>query len=419
MKRPVVQVLIDDTHLTPKLHRALCRIGADVEIGALTGKVQSGGRRSVDARVLLTSDARALLTTKADRLRAWSVGQPSATLVLSDAPANGGIELDESDEGYAFAVASNPSEDELAGQLAVLCGMSTLLRQYHRRAARSETQAEALRGKLQRLDDERRLAAKLQRELLPGAPPDLAEADLSILYRPADLVGGDLYDVFRLDDEHIALFLIDATGHGIAAALVAGFAARALRSPAEARERYEPDVALRRLNDELLDAELGECHFVAVTYAVYHEPTGAVRWARGGACYPIVVPRGGSPRLFRSEGPLVGIRRGASFEVCELRLDPGDGLILHTDGLDHLPAPNALQSDGDTLAHVEWLAVAQRQSLARSLAALEGVLDALAVGAESRDDVTVIALQNTQGRLAAAPFAERATDHAPCSLAVG
>jgi hypothetical protein len=187
-----------------------------------------------------------------------------------------------------------------------------------------------------------RLASRVQRELLPEPLPALGPICFSAIYRPADLVSGDIYDVQRLDEEHVGIAVADATGHGIPAALLTVFVKRALRGKEIDGVGYRilrPDEVLARLNQEILDANLSECRFVAVNYAVLNTRTCHASLARGGAPYPLVRRANGTIEPLRPEGGLVGVLPNARFAVQHAQLVPGDTLVFYTDGLERLVIP--------------------------------------------------------------------------------
>lgn len=201
------------------------------------------------------------------------------------------------------------------------------------------------RLRLQQLESERRAGGTLQRELLPKELPEITGAEVATLYYPAEFISGDLYDVVRLDEEHVALTVIDATGHGIAAALLAGHARRVLRGVIREGPwaRLHPDEVLARLNEEVRGHELTDCVFIAAVYAVYHEPSSTIRWARGGLPYPVLHRPGSKPRQVISEGPIVGACEDARFAVVEMKLQAGEAVVFHTDGWDDAEELGALR----------------------------------------------------------------------------
>ena len=151
----------------------------------------------------------------------------------------------------------------------------------------------------------------------------------------------------RLDEENLAVAVADATGHGIPAALLTVFIKRALRGKEIEDGRYRimrPNEVLIRLNEELLDAQLSDCSFVAATYAVLNTRTLTVALARAGSPYPIVRRNSGLLELLRPAGGVVGVTPDARFAVETLQLDPGDALLITSDGLDSVAIPHAAAS---------------------------------------------------------------------------
>jgi serine phosphatase RsbU (regulator of sigma subunit) len=188
---------------------------------------------------------------------------------------------------------------------------------------------------IKRLESQLREAGAMQRAFLPERIPDIKGIKVEVLYRPADHVSGDIYAVHRLDDTHVAFAVADATGHGLGAALLSALIHPSLRGSeraGSAARLFEPDEVLLRVNEDILGVGLADCQFVAALYAVYDEQTGIVRWARGGAPYPVLVREGQPVAALISEGPLVGTFESPHFEVAELRLEPGDRFMIFSDG---------------------------------------------------------------------------------------
>ncbi len=198
----------------------------------------------------------------------------------------------------------------------------------------------AQRNRIEQLEAELRLAASLERNLR-SKRPTVNGATVHTLSRPADIVSGDMVDVVRLNKSQVAIILLDATGHGLAAGLLAAH----LKGPLEHFHIIrgsgcgpQPDEALVHLNKHLLDFELEECQFVTATYIIYNEDTHVVQWARAGAPYPVLSRPGCQPRELVSNGALLGVLPDAAFEVVDLQLGPGETFVIYTDGLDTLLA---------------------------------------------------------------------------------
>src|SRR5690606_16689880 len=108
-------------------------------------------------------------------------------------------------------------------------------------------------GQIESMDEELRLASQLQREFLPRSLPCVGRVDFRVLFRPAGYVSGDIYDVERLDEDHVAFFLADAVGHGVPAALLTMYIKRSLQTKQMITEPpgyrlIPPDQAMAQLN---------------------------------------------------------------------------------------------------------------------------------------------------------------------------
>jgi len=162
------------------------------------------------------------------------------------------------------------------------------------------------------------------------------DVDIHAFSRPLDRIGGDVCDVVRLDERHLAITLADATGHDPAAHRMSARFSRSIRARYQAARLRDADPGelLQQVACDLFDDRHSECHFVTAIHAVYNERSRVIRWARAGAPYPILLRSGHGPRRLLSEGPLLGVVPASSFEVRTLRLDPGDALLFHTDGLE-------------------------------------------------------------------------------------
>src|SRR5215213_1476021 len=119
------------------------------------------------------------------------------------------------------ALAGHPIEGELA---RVQKELDTLQRELEELRQRDVV----LKTSITRMDQELKLAARVQQDFLPRALPKVSGVSFSSLYRPAGFVSGDLYDVMRLDESHVGIYMADAVGHGMPAALLSMFLKNAL-----------------------------------------------------------------------------------------------------------------------------------------------------------------------------------------------
>ncbi|MEL7238794.1 MAG: SpoIIE family protein phosphatase, partial [Planctomycetota bacterium] len=167
---------------------------------------------------------------------------------------------------------------------------------------------------VERVEEELKLAARLQRDFLPKSLPNHGNVQFNRLYRPAGHVSGDLYDVRRLDEEWCGVYLADAIGHGMPAALLAMFMHNALSTKKidaaagpSGYELLDSAEAMRRLNETLCGQGLTHATFATALYARVHVKSGLVDLARGGHPYPLLIRDGGDVEEVGDDGALLGI----------------------------------------------------------------------------------------------------------------
>lgn len=190
-----------------------------------------------------------------------------------------------------------------------------------------------------KLDEELRMAAQLQREFLPHDLPTAEAVSFHVLYRPAGYVSGDIYDVVRLDEHHIGFFVADAVGHGVPAALMTVYIKRSLRSKridANAPGGYSllsPAEALARLNADMISTQSGKVRFATACYGVLDTRDLKLTLARAGHPFPMLL-RGEDDRVesIEPEGGLLGVFEDEQYEQATVQLQPGDRLLLYSDG---------------------------------------------------------------------------------------
>jgi sigma-B regulation protein RsbU (phosphoserine phosphatase) len=249
-----------------------------------------------------------------------------------------------------------------------------------------------LQAAYQQIDAELELARRIQQSFLPQSLPQLPQLRFAVHYRPCGRVGGDFYDVFRLDERHLGFYVADAMGHGVPASLLTVFVKRGVRAKEIHGKEYRlvpPGEVLQRLNRDLIEQALSENPFITMAYGLLNFSDGTLSFARSGHPYPLYLPPDGPPQLWKLEGTLLGIFETA-YPVRTERLRPGDKLLLYTDGVDgarfedQLPGPPSL------------LACAERH---RALP-VEELVSRLAVDlftqTKQTDDLTVLGLEMTR-----------------------
>jgi serine phosphatase RsbU (regulator of sigma subunit) len=250
-----------------------------------------------------------------------------------------------------------------------------------------------LSADLQQLDEQIRLASQVQHDLLPDQV-EFDGIDTHTLYRPLDRVGGDIYDINRLDEKHLGISMADATGHGMSAALLTVMLKRAFRGKEIFDDSYrllDPREVLDRVNNELLEMNFKQCQFVTGLYGVYYQPARTLTFARGGHPYPILIRKGAAPKQLISDGPLLGALDLAAFETMTVDLEHGDTVLFYTDGLEALLVEGSHQRF-DSIAQTPWFAGLADRPIAHSIADVAHRLEAAKTSDWPSDDVSVIAM---------------------------
>ncbi len=189
----------------------------------------------------------------------------------------------------------------------------------------------------ERMERELELARAVQQRMLPRAFPQVPGYDFASYYRPAREVGGDFYDAFLIDDEHIAVAVGDVSDKGMPAALYMALTRSLLR--AEGTRARSPLATLARVNQLLID--LGEPDmFVTVFYGILERSSRLFTYCRAGHERPFLL-RDGQVTELPGDGMALGLVGAGRLQLTEaiVPLAPGDRLLLYSDGLSDVQSP--------------------------------------------------------------------------------
>jgi serine phosphatase RsbU (regulator of sigma subunit) len=194
-----------------------------------------------------------------------------------------------------------------------------------------------LHHNMRRLDEELRLAGRVQQDFLPKQLPQIGPVRFHTLYRPAGHVSGDLYDVMRLDEAHVGFYMADAVGHGMPAALLTMFLKQALVTKEIDASGYRllaPEQSMARLNEAMVRQNLSHATFATALYGHLHTRTLRLTFAKGGHPSPILLSAGGQLQPLEGDGPLLGIFPDEVFTPSAVQLSPGDRVFVYSDGVE-------------------------------------------------------------------------------------
>ena len=243
----------------------------------------------------------------------------------------------------------------------------------------------------ERIGAELDVAAKIQRDMLIcefPAFPERKEFDLYATMRPAKAVGGDFYDFFMVDDNHLALAIADVSGKGIPAALFMMMSMLPLRDYAKGKS--SPAEVLRKVND-ILASRNDESMFVTIWLGFLDLATGRLVCSNAGHEYPTLREPDGQYYLMKDpHGLAAGIMEGVPYKDYEIQMKPGGDLFVYSDGL-----PEGLNEEGvqfGTEGILRTLNASEPALPKETLEEMQAAQDAFAGSAPQFDDITMLGL---------------------------
>lgn len=266
-------------------------------------------------------------------------------------------------------------------------------------------QESGLCGQIAQLDEELRMAAQLQKEFMPTQMPDLSGVGFDALWRPAGYVSGDIYDVVRLDETRIGLFIADAVGHGVPAALMTvqikqSMPMKVIDPDSDKGYRvYSPGEAIGELNREMLKNQSGKVRFATACYGIIDTESNKLTIARAGHPFPLILRADGRTENIDPEGGLLGVFPDEVFEEATVQLEPGDRVLLYSDGFEVAFPKISEAEDGkpgkQTLCNDQYAEEFEDLRVGDAEAALDRLAQRLNMQSGSlnqRDDLTVVCM---------------------------
>jgi sigma-B regulation protein RsbU (phosphoserine phosphatase) len=186
----------------------------------------------------------------------------------------------------------------------------------------------------ERIGAELNVATQIQADMLPRvfpAFPSMKEFDIFATMNPAKEVGGDFYDFYLVDDNHLCLVIADVSGKGVPAALFMVIAKTLIKNRMQMGQ--EPAKALMDVNEQLCEGNDAEL-FVTVWLALIDINTGHVVEVNAGHEYPALKRKDGEYELIKTKhSPAVATIEGIRYKQAEFDLNPGDSIYVYTDGV--------------------------------------------------------------------------------------
>ena len=250
---------------------------------------------------------------------------------------------------------------------------------------------EKVTAEKERIGAELSVATQIQASMLPcifPAFPDRPEFNVYATMQPAKEVGGDFYDFFLVDEDHLAMVIADVSGKGVPAALFMVIAKTLLKNSAQTGA--SPKEILEKVNNQLCENNDAEM-FVTVWIGILQISTGKMVCANAGHEYPAICKREGSFELLKDKhGFVLAGMEGARYREYELQLQEGDSFYVYTDGV-----PEATNADQQLFGTERMLLALNRNPHAipeEFLPAVKAEIDAFVGNAPQFDDITMLGL---------------------------
>ncbi len=243
----------------------------------------------------------------------------------------------------------------------------------------------------ERMERELEIAGEVQRNLLPTQFPLTPGYSYAARNVPARHVGGDLYDVIRIDDDHVGLLMADVSDKSVHAALI--MAVTRTLYLAHARRSLSPAEVSLAVHDGLLEVADNDDMFVTAFYGVLNLATGDLCYVRAGQDRPLLFRAvGGPPETLDADGRFLGMLPGLALQEVWVKVQPGDLLVSYSDGV-----PDAVNfaSESYGLERLRGLLERERHCSAHAVcAAIFDDVFAFRGDAPAFDDITVLVMRS-------------------------
>jgi sigma-B regulation protein RsbU (phosphoserine phosphatase) len=187
-----------------------------------------------------------------------------------------------------------------------------------------------------RMEEEIRIARRIQRRLLPSADPVFAGLDIAAFNHPSLEVSGDVYDFLEITSDQLGILVGDVSGKGIPAGILMATFQASMR--AEIRNNYAISVILNKVN-RLMHESIEETAFVTAVYGVFDRARRRLTYSNAGHNPPVLLRASGAVEWLREGGTVLGVWPDAEYTEAFVDLGPGDLLVFYTDGISEAVSP--------------------------------------------------------------------------------
>lgn len=260
-----------------------------------------------------------------------------------------------------------------------------------------------LTEKQKRLDEDLQAAAAIQRALLPGRVEErlqIGNVEMDWRFMPSERIGGDIFNMIRLDEDHVALYMVDVSGHGVPSALVTfsvsqvlqphmGHTLRSAPGCSPDHEIVPPSEVLRTLDLEFPWERFEK--FLTTIYLIINVRDGHLVYSNAAHPPPILLHADGTFELLEKGGTIIGLGGILPFEEEEKTLSAEDKILLYTDGVFEFT-----DSNGEIFGQERFHALAKSLNglgISTMLTEIVGTVESLVQGSRLEDDVSLLGIE--------------------------
>jgi sigma-B regulation protein RsbU (phosphoserine phosphatase) len=265
----------------------------------------------------------------------------------------------------------------------------------------------------ERMDEDLRAAAGIQKSLLPVSLPRISDLDMAWRFLPSETIGGDVFNVFPLDEHHLGIYMLDVSGHGVPAALVTVSVSQMLLPHTGIVLRNDPmsasgrDITCPREVMELLDREYPLERFdkfFSMIYIVLNIRDGSFAICNAGHMPALLFRQDGSIEKLKKGGTVIGLGGVVPFEQQEETLYKGDKLLLYTDGVTDFMNCRLERFGKDRFTHVARSF--QNRPVEEMVNGIHVAMTAFGDGFPIQDDVSILGISRKKGSLTTDPLSQ-------------
>jgi sigma-B regulation protein RsbU (phosphoserine phosphatase) len=306
-----------------------------------------------------------------------------------------GLEL-----GGADYVTKPFDKDEVLARVRTQLKIGRLTSELMAANAELMTANTALEAKQNRIEEDLEAAAGIQRSLLPQEMPDTEGLEISWRFLPCDSIGGDIFNIIRLDEDNWGIYMVDVSGHGVPSALVTVSVSQMLQpqrgmvlkkriAPPPYYQLVPPGKVLGALDKEYPLERFDK--FFTVSYLIVNSRTGSLEYSSAAHPPPVLLHQDGTIELLKEGGTIIGMGGILPFEEGFQQLAKGDRLFVYTDGIIEYESKNGGFYGEERF--YETLASMRNQSLSKSIEKV--VVDLMAFGDQNdpQDDISLMGIE--------------------------